>query len=161
MVEYYKEKIPEERRVTLHDHDNHAEMKLKIRHDGAWNTGLALASGTELKLIFVHQYKYPLHLVEEIINTILVFFKKGPPMVMPGSMKASFRPSYIGPRYSKCVGWMPLTAPQLTNPFRTIPDAYVLYKDLIEENENPLYEWKGRTQVQLARDLISRAAVVC
>src|SRR6476620_2347584 len=110
MPEYYKRMIPADRLVTIHDHENHAELKLKIRQDGAWNTALALASAnsTELKLIKVMQAEYPLHLVEEIANPILVELKNHSAIVIPGKMKASFRPTYIGPAYSRCTMWSPI-----------------------------------------------------
>ncbi len=149
-------KIPENRIVTIHSSTCHAEYKIKLRKDSAWNAGLALAdSDEELKLIKVYQARYPIHLINQVTNYFVLFFRGATPQLHPGKMMGSERPNFIGPAYAHLKSWMPLR--DFADPIPTVPDVYMLLDDLINKRPNNFY---GREQIELAESLRERRAVV-
>ena len=149
-------KIPADRIVTIHSHTCHAELKIKLRNDSAWNAGLALATAEkELKLIRVKQNLYPIHLINQVSNYFILWFSSVQPTIHPGKMMGSERPNFIGPAYANLIGWAPL--PTTVNNIPTVPDVYELLDDLINERPNNFY---AREQLNLAKSLRERRAVV-
>jgi hypothetical protein len=138
--------------------ETHAEFKVRIRNDSAWNMGLALAtSEKQLTLILVRQADYPIHLIQKSANDFLLYFDNINIGLIPGRVLGSSRPSWIGPRYKNLTYWAPVPFAVDWTPSPTLLDCYKLLDDIKHGRSNQFY---SPEEIKLSDALIRRKAVV-
>lgn len=132
------------------------EMKKLITCD-RWNSGLACATGEELKLIRVLQEDYPFDIIEEVVNNFILEFNDGGYMICPGHLHRSKRIDFVGPRYARLKSYIILPENPLEVKITRFPDMYLIARKILNDEADGLLT---PAQIKMAQFYLRQKAVV-
>lgn len=127
-----------------------------------WNMALAAASGKELKLIKIDHRIYPIYMIADCHNDLLLEFNDSNFGICPSKIRLDNRRSYIGPKFSKLRYYYPLPVCEgirKTNERlgQKVTDIYELLDCILNEREQGYFK---KAHLKMARTLIERKAMV-